>query len=199
MKITLPASRFHLNSDPQTCTIKGGEVFSADGLSGGALPHQSPLRASSDKNVYVVIGSDGFPVKEHREYKKYEAHKPYQAAIKAYYGLLRSKRPVTSTEPSPQEIQRILDVVSRVLTPAETAAYANKLRSAKLEMPALINLRRIDDSKVKSYVCFYELIDKPNKHEISKGIVKVAKAEEVNKYKVKRNVTDKDPVSLLIY
>jgi hypothetical protein len=203
MKISLPKSRFHLNASAQSCSIhkhgiKGG-LTGAEPLTAGALKTQSPLRANSDKKVYVVIGSDGLPVKDNREYKKYEAHKPYQAAIKAYYGLLRSKKPVPSTPPSPEEIRFVIELVSKTLSVEDATVYASKLKSAMIEMPALINLRRIDDSKVKSYVCYYELIRNPNKHEISKGIVKVAKAEELSKYKEKRNLSDANPVQLISY
>jgi hypothetical protein len=191
MKIDLPRSRFHLKSTPHSCKIP------TKALEGGGLP--DPLRASPHKNVYLVIGKDGFPVKEKGEYKKYEAQKPYQAAIKAYYGLLRSKKPVQSTEPAQSEVQRIINVLSASISPPEMALYEAKLKSARIELPALIHLRRTDDSKVRSYVCFYELIEHPNKHEMSKGIVKVAKAEELSKYKQKRNLSDQNPITVLSY
>lgn len=202
MKITIPAERFHITKT-LTCPIGGipeekhntkdgklltEDELNGDDLEGGALSLQNPLHAGSDKKVYLVINSVGQPVRDQKEYKTYAAEKPFQAAIKAYYGLLRSQKPVPSQQPSEADFTRVADIVSHNLSPEDAALYMSKVRRARLEIPALINIRRIDDSRIKTYVCYYNLIDNPNRHELNKGIVKVAKAEELSKYK-KRHPT----------
>ena len=180
MRIKLPASRFKMAEESeQVCSLGGGSAGSA------------PLRNPSSKKVYIVLDTNGLPVKDSaNNYKTFAADQPSQAAIKAYYGLLRSKKTPGRT-PTPTELANVSDIVGHLVNNEDLEEFMKKVRKATLEPPALIRIRRIDSPKVKSYVAWYELINNPNKHELRKGIVKVAKTELLEKYK--------GPVPLLKY
>jgi hypothetical protein len=139
-------------------------------------------RASSSQDMFMLVDENGDPmpsVKSEKAvpYRVYYAKKPSLAAVKAYYALIRSTKP----QQMPMSSSNIEEIEKEALKieadDTVVQSYMQKVRQAKSEPPSYIRLRRPDENKVRTYFVAYERVLKPNKHEIDKGIVKVAVAK----------------------
>lgn len=153
-------------------------------------PGSSPGRK---KDAFVVVGEDGTPLSrdDGEGGYVYDAAKPSFAAVKAYYALLR-KRAVDSRVDAalitaapladlPDTDRRALEEVvrSHASDAAAADAYMRKVAAATAEPPAVIRLRRPNETRVYTYRVQYERVRRPNRHEVAKGIVKVAHASKI--------------------
>lgn len=155
-------------------------------LSGGRSPskrNRDPAtRTSSSQDIFMLVDEDGNSLPSVKSekiipYRVYYAKKPSLAAVKAYYSHIRSLKP----EQEPMDAGNIADIEreARKVVSDENLihAYMQKVLNAKSEPSSYIRLRRPDENKVRTYFVGYERVLKPNKHEIEKGIVKVAVAK----------------------
>jgi hypothetical protein len=138
----------------------------------------------------MVVAEDGAPIPrtDAESVYIYEAAKPSFAAMKAYYALLRKRASdaraadrtvVASLLPAlqPAESAALDAIVRSVAANAEEAErYMRKVATATAEEAAIIRLRRPHETRVYTYRVQYERVRRPNRHEVSKGIVKVAHA-----------------------
>jgi hypothetical protein len=138
------------------------------------------LRVTKPQDVFIITDEHGTPLEgtkseKNLPYKVYYAKKPSLAATKAYYALVRSQKP--SKEPMPLTgLSEIEAHVASISTPEQTRVYMSKVKQAAVEPSAFVYLRRPEENKIRSYFVGYERVLKPNKHEVDKGIVKVAVA-----------------------
>jgi hypothetical protein len=149
MKVTVPPSRIRLLENSE-CEL---ELF------GGA----------TQKKLFLSINNG--------EDKSYHATRPSLAALKAYYAHVRATKPQsTPIHDSNTVLEGIESETRKVAGPEQVAAYMELVRHARAEPPKRIYLRRPHDNRVLTYDVGYQRVRKPNKHEVEKGIVKVAVA-----------------------
>lgn len=183
MKVQIPPSRIKLSHEPLECELLSGGSYEKTQRS----PQKSPqkrkrnrdpaTRTSSPQEVFMLVDEGGFPIMSGENYKLYYAKKPAFAAVKAFYAFNRNEKN-TNLLPMSQFFDDIEEHVKRVTDEVSSKVYMDKVKAAKSEPPAMINIRRPEENKVRKYIVSYERVSKPNKHEIEKGIVKVAVAKQ---------------------
>lgn len=112
-------------------------------------------------------------------FRVYYAAKPCLAAVKAYYAQVRSQRQGKEEAElmSAQNLESIEAEARSVASAEAVERYMALARSARSEPSTVIRLRRPDETKVRTYLVGYARVLRPNKHEVEKGIVKVAIAK----------------------
>ena len=133
----------------------------------------------------MLVDKDGQPlpsVKSEKSlpFRLYYAKKPGLAAVKAYYAFNRSNKPAQH-DLNLNGVDEIRKEANKVCANEEDLEnYMTKVKQAKAEPSKIIHLRRPDENKIRTYTVGYERVIKPNKHEIAKGIVKVAFAKLIS-------------------
>ena len=145
--------------DPKHITLMGSA--SACELSGGE---------SKAKSVFMLVTEEGTNI------RTYEAKKPAQAAIKAYYAFLRSHKQAWS-QPL-LENPRIAETLRSHLKTIEREHVMHQLERATRAPPGIVRLRKIGENKIRTYLVKYEPDLTPNKHQVDKGIFKTAVAQQ---------------------
>jgi hypothetical protein len=154
-------------------------------LSGGKSPKRNrdpATRTSSSQDLFMLVDEEGDPLPSAKSektipYRVYYAKKPSLAAVKAYYAQIRSLKPEQQMMDS-SDVNSIEAEAKKVVSDGDLIdKYMHKVRSAMTEPSSYIRLRRPDENKVRTYFVGYERVMKPNKHEIEKGIIKVAVAK----------------------
>jgi hypothetical protein len=144
--------------DPKHITLMGSA--SACELAGG----------ETKKSVYMLVSAEGTNI------RTYEAKKPAQAAIKAYYAFLRSHKQVW-TQPL-LENPRIAETLRSHLKSIEREHVMHKMESATRAPPGIVRLRKTGENKIRTYLVKYEPDLTPNRHQVDKGIFKTAVAQQ---------------------
>lgn len=113
--------------------------------------------------------------KEGTNIRTYDAKKPAQAAIKAYYAYLR-----THKQEWKQKLIESAKTEHQLRSHLKTLDREHKMESI-LAMtrapPGIVRLRKLGDNKVRTYLVRYEPDLAPNTHQIDKGIFKTAIAQ----------------------
>jgi len=151
-----------------SCILEGGRI------------RDPALRNKKPQDIFLMTDEKGNPLPgsstdKTMPFRMYYAKKPAFAATKAYYALVRIQKP--SKVPMPKAHVEEIENHVQSLYPEHLNDYMRKVREATAEPSSFIHLRRPDENTVKTYFVGYERVLKPNKHEISKGIVKVAVAK----------------------
>lgn len=113
----------------------------------------------------------------------YEASKPSFAAVKAYYAMIRkgggagaaAQHPLPAMTDAAAAALRA-HVASVAADDERVNAYMAKAAAATADAPIVIRVRRVHETRIHTYRVQYERVHKPNRHEVAKGIVKVAHA-----------------------
>ena len=142
----------------------------------------APRRSARVAHTYVLTDDDATAVaaparRGRAAVRSYSAAKPSQAAMKAFYSFMRTPTGkalaggAARTAGAPSRWVAPLDA-----PPATLAAYAAR-RAAESPSPSLVAkvcLRRADENRVRRYAVRYVDVERPNRHEVARGITRVA-------------------------
>ena len=143
----------------------------------GAGKYHIPKHSKADLEIFISEQHKNFVCENNNII--YKAHKPQLAAIKAYYGMLRScdrENKILSKFSDEEYKLAIQNVSSSHKNDENIRNHIVKINNAMKEPGMLIELRKQGSNKVYKYFVEYQLIQSPNKHEMEKGIVKRAVA-----------------------
>ena len=181
MKIQINPTRITLN-EKNECPINLPKIkkSSKRKIEGGNLI--SPQRKKSfikDQDMFLLVDLNGTPIQssDKTTLKSYFAKKPSLAAVKAFYSIIRAND--FSTTLMGGNIDTIQEEALKYLPKQEVIKYMEKVKHSRSEPPATIYLRRPTSNKILHYTVQYQRVLKPNRHEIEKGITKVAHAIRV--------------------
>jgi hypothetical protein len=187
MRLRIPPARIkvdlHADVDGSCLVAEQDDAQHADAMIEGGSHDPAP-RASRPQHKFLLVNAQGVPLEasrseKHLPFRMYYALKPSHAAVKAYYAYLRAVKPAG---------QQRLDATQEQLKAIRAAAiahgsegealerYMNLAATARVPAPALVRLRRPEQNTTRSYIVGYLPVLKPNRHELQKGIVKVAHA-----------------------
>lgn len=138
-------------------------------------------RTSVPQDIFLHVDKDGTPYPSAKSDKSlpvsaFYAKKPSLAAIKAYYSLIRRQSFPTKLMGGETMFESIEKEALKHVSQSHVDEYMKKVKLSRSEPDSIIYLRRPDSNKIYKYSVSYIRVLKPNKHEISKGITKVAHA-----------------------
>jgi hypothetical protein len=138
-------------------------------------------RTSVPQDIFLHVDENGIPYSSAKSDKSlpvsaFYAKKPSLAAIKAYYSLIRRNSFPTQLMGGGTDFQQIEHEALKHSSKEDVDKYMEKVKISRAEPESVIYLRRPDSNKVMKYTVSYERVLKPNKHEVQKGITKVAHA-----------------------
>jgi hypothetical protein len=147
MQVTIDPSLILLLKEPAACSI-------------------NPKVPKPKTTGYMLVTKEGTNL------RTYEAKKPSLAAIKAYYSYLRAHKSAWTTPliDSPK-------IAEQIRSHVKSETVMTKIMSQTRAPPGVVLLRKLGENKVRKYLVRYEPDLAPNKHQIEKGIFKVAVAQ----------------------
>jgi hypothetical protein len=146
--------------------IDPAKIFLIDAPASCPMPKPKP---STQTTGFMLVNKDGANI------RTYDAKKPAQAAIKAYYSYLRAHKQNWT--------QKLLDSAKHEhqlrahLKSHDREHKMDSILAMTRAPPGIVRLRKLGDNKVRTYIVRYEPDLAPNKHQIDRGIFKTAVAQ----------------------